>query len=378
MNGARPLISPTASAVFRFYETQADAIAQNNSFITNVSNYNGTDGQILYVVVSNGGFCSKMIELTLNRAVTPIANISSSRIRICAGESVTLTATGGTSYNWTNFGGTGNTQTVTLHQTTTFTVYAVGNYGCQSTLPARITIEVIPAITSPLQNVEMCMGDSIELDAGSGANYTYLWNTGATTQKIIANHVGIYTVTIDNEICSKTFTVSVGAAALPYFTNVTYENNTITATATNPTINNIVRTLEYSIDGLLWQSSNVFTNLANNTNYTLYVRTVGTSCVGTLDFFTLQIVNVITPNDDGFNDVIDLRKLVGFKNFSGSVYNRYGNEVFKFSEMTPVWNGTIGGRKLPTATYWYRIGFEYEKSKTQFQQSGWIMLKNRK
>lgn len=105
---------------------------------------------------------------------------------------------------------------------------------------------------------------------------------------------------------------------------------------------------------------------------------MGTSCVGTLEFFTFQIVNVITPNDDGFNDVIDLRKLTSFKNFSGSVYNRYGNEVFKFSETTPVWNGTIGGRKLPTAIYWYRIGFEYEKSKTQFQQSGWIMLKNRK
>lgn len=377
LNGAKPLISPTPTAVFRFYETQVDAIAQNNSFITNISNYNGSDGQILFVVVSDGGFCSKMIELTLHKSVTPVASISSSRIRICAGESVTLTATGGTSYNWDNFGGAGNTQTVTLFQTTSFSVYAVGNYGCQSALPATITIEVIPAITSPLQNVEMCIGDSIELDAGSGLNYTYLWNTGATSQKIIADQLGIYTVTINNGICSKDFTVSVSAAASPYFTHVAYENNTITATTTNPTINNIVRDLEYSINGQIWQTSNVFTNLSNNTNYTLYVRTVGTRCVGTLEFFTLQIINVITPNDDGFNDVIDLRKLTSFRNFSGSVFNRYGTEVFKFSEVTPVWNGTIGGRKLPTATYWYRIGFEYEKSKTQFQQSGWIMLKNR-
>ena len=377
LNGAKSLISPSTTAIFRFYEDQTDALAQNNSFINNLSDYNGTDGQILYVVVSDGDFCSKMIELTLNKAATPVAGVSSSRIRICAGESVTLTASGGTSYNWTNFGGTGNTQTVTLHQTTTFSVNAIGDYGCQSTVPAVITIVVIPAISSPLQDVEMCMGDTIELDAGFGENFTYLWNTGATTQKIIADQLGIYTVTIDNGICSQDFKVSVGAAASPYFTQVNYENNTITAEASNPTINNIPRTLEYSIDGQVWQASNIFTNLTNNTNYTLYVRTVGTSCVGTLEFFTLQIANVITPNNDGYNDVIDLRKLAGFKNFSGSVYNRYGNEVFKFSEFNPVWNGTIGGRKLPTATYWYKIGFDYERSKTKFQQNGWIMLKNR-
>ena len=377
LNNAKPSISPTPNATFRFYENLVDAQAQNNSFIPNPANYNGADGQILYVVVSDGGFCSKLIELTLQKEVTPIADVSSSKIRVCAGESVTLTASGGVTYLWDNFPGTGNTQTVTVNQTTTFSVYAIGTKGCKSLLPATVTVEVVPAITSPLLDVEMCIGDSIILDAGAGNNYSYEWNTGATTQTIVADQLGIYSVIIDNGICEKEFEVKVQAAASPYFTHISYENNTLTATAANPTINNIPGTLEYSIDGINWQDSNVFPNLLNNTNYNIQVRIKGTSCIGFVEFFTVAINNVITPNNDGVNDVIDLTALGDFNNFTGSVYDRYGVEVFRFTKETPIWDGTVGGKKLPTATYWYKFNFQYKKSKTELSRSGWIMLKNR-
>ncbi|MCU7615945.1 choice-of-anchor L domain-containing protein [Chryseobacterium sp. PBS4-4] len=378
LNNAKPLISPTPNAVFRFYTTQADAAAQNGNFIQTPANYNGTDGQILYVVVSDGGFCSKTIKLTLIREVTPIAEVTSTRIRVCPGESVTLTATGGVTYLWDNFTGNGNTQTIPVYQTTTFTVYAIGAKGCKSLLPAKITVEVVPAITSPLMDVEMCIGDSIVLDAGAGTNYTYVWSTGATTQTITATQLGIYTVTINNGICQELFTVKVLGASSPFFTNISYENNTLTAIATNPSINNIYGTLEYSIDGgVHWQDSNIFTNLTDNTTYNILVRIKGTTCVGTVEFFTLAINNVITPNQDGVNDVLDLTNLKDFNNFTGSIYDRYGVEIFRFSKERPIWDGTIAGKRLPTATYWYKFNFEYKKSKVQMNRSGWIMLKNR-
>jgi len=378
LNNAKSLISPSTTATFRFYANQADAIAQNNNFITNVANYNGTNGQILYVVVSDGGFCSKMIKLTLAREITPTAFLTSTRVRVCPGEVVNFTASGGNTYLWNNFPGSGNTQSVALYQTTTFTVYAIGVKGCKSLQPATVTVDVVPEITSPLRDIEMCIGDTAILDAGAGNGYTYLWSTGATTRTITVNQLGIYTVTIDNGICTKTFSVKVMAAALPFITNLNYDNNTLTVTAENPSINNIQGTLEYSIDGgINWQTSNVFTNLLNNTDYTIRVRIQGTTCVGSIDFFTFHINNIITPNQDGVNDVIDLTSVGKFKNFTGSIYDRYGVEMFRFSKENPIWDGTVGGKKLPTATYWYKFNFEYDKSKTQFGTSGWIMLKNR-
>ncbi len=371
-------ISTTPGAVFYFYVNQADAIAQNNNYIQDILHYNGNDGQILYVVVSNGGFCSKMVKLTLSKEATPVASVVASKIKVCPGTVVDLTATGGVTYQWANLSGTGNTQSATVYNTTTFSVYALGTKGCKSLQPAKITVEVVPEITSTLMDVEMCQGDRVTLDAGAGPNYTYLWSTGAVTRTIEVDQLGIYSVTIKNGFCQETFTAKVMAAASPFVSNIDYSNNTLTITAQVPMINNIPQTAEYSVDGgISWQQSNVFTGLSNNTHYDIQVRTVGTHCVGALEFFTLNIANMITPNQDGVNDTLDLTALGNFNNFTGSVYDRYGSELFRFSKENPIWNGTLGGKKLPTATYWYKFNFQYPKSKTSMSQSGWIMLKNR-
>ncbi|WP_326982887.1 choice-of-anchor L domain-containing protein [Chryseobacterium sp. MYb264] len=379
LNLAMPLISPTPGAVFHFYEDQADALAQNGNYITNILNYNGSDGQILYTVVSNGFFCSKLIELTLAKEATPTAQVSSNRVKVCPGEPVILKATGGATYLWENFPGTGDTQTVNVHQTTTFKVYAVGPKGCRSLNPALVTVEVTDPLTSPLKDVEMCIGDRVTLDAGAGTNYKYLWSNGATTQTINVDQMGIYTVEIDNGFCKKIFEAKVMGAAIPFFTNLSYDNDhNLTVIAANPPINNITGVLEYSIDnGINWQDSNVFTNLLDNNTYTIFVRVKGTSCLGTIEFFTLKINNIITPNEDGVNDVLDLTPMTKYKNFLGSIYDRYGAEMFKFSKDTPIWNGTVGGKRLPTGTYWYKFNFDYDKSKVKMERSGWILLKNR-
>ena len=378
LTNAMPSISTTPGAVFRFYVNQADAVAQNNNYITDILHYNGTDGQTLYVVVSNGGFCSKMVELKLSKETTPTASLTASLIKVCPGTTVDFTATGGVTYQWANFSGTGNTQSATVYNTTTFQVYAIGAKGCKSLLPAKITVEVVPEIVSSLRDVEICAGDRVTLDAGDGPNYTYLWSTGAVTRTIDIDQWGIYSVKIKNGFCERTFTAKVMAAASPYVTNLEYSNNTLTITAEVPMINNIPQTAEYSVDGgITWQASNVFTGLINNANYNIQVRTVGTHCVGALEFFTFNIANIITPNQDGVNDTLDLTALGSFNNFTGSVYDRYGSELFRFSKQTPVWDGTLGGKRLPTATYWYKFNFQYPKSKATMNHSGWILLKNR-
>ncbi len=378
LTDAMPSISTTPGAVFTFYEDQADALAQNDDNIQDILHYNGNDGQVLYVVVSNGGFCSKIVELTLLKETRPTVSLVASKLKVCPGSTVELTATGGSTYEWANFQGTGNVQTATVYTTTTFSVYALGAKGCQSSLPAKVTVEVVPELTSPLRDVEMCQGDRITLDAGAGPNYSYLWSTGEITQTINVDNWGVYTVKIDNGYCEKTFTVNVLGAASPFVSNVDYSNNTLTITAEVPTINNIPQTAEYSIDGgISWQDSNVFTNVQDNATYNIQVRSVGTHCVGALEFFTFQVKNIITPNDDGINDTLDLTALGGFNNFTGSIYDRYGSEMFRFSKENPIWNGTVGGKKLPTATYWYKFNFQYPKTKVNMSQSGWIMLKNR-
>ena len=374
LNLAKPSISTSPGAIFRFYANQADAVAQNNNFIVTTLGYGGTDGQVLYVVVSNGGFCSKMVTLTLRKEATPTAVLTSTKLKICAGESVTLTASGGVTYQWDGFSGTGAVRTVSPTQNTTYTVYAIGAQGCKSLLPATVTVEVVPAIKSNLSGGFICVGDRITLDAGAGPNYTYLWSNGEATQTISASSPGAYSVTISNGVCSKVYTTQVILAIAPQIINVDYnESGTLVVTTSNPS-NGV---LEYSMDnGVTWQSSNVFTNVPKNAVIPIKVRVKNTSCVGYLEYFTFVMNNVITPNGDNVNDMIDFRGVSDLKDFQAVVSDRYGKAVFKAEKIRPFWDGYFQGKRLPTSSYWYQITFEDPASKQLTVKTGWILLKN--
>nr|WP_315029241.1 choice-of-anchor L domain-containing protein [uncultured Chryseobacterium sp.] len=374
LEDSKPMISTTPGAVFRFYANQADAQAQNNSNITNLTAYNGTDGQILYVLVSNGAFCSRIATLTLRKEETPVAQLIAPRLKICAGETLLLTASGGVTYQWGDTSSTGGIRTVSPTQTTTYTVYAIGAQGCKSLQPARITIEVVPAIVSNVKGGYICKGDKILLDAGSGPGYTYQWSTGETSQTITVDTPGDYTVNISNGVCAKEFKAKVIQAVIPQIIKVDYnDKGMMVLTASNPS-NGV---LEYSIDnGVTWQASNVFTNVPPNKIISIRVKVKFTSCEGFLEYFTFVMRNVITPNGDNINDIIDFRGVSDYKNFSGRVFDRYGKEVFKAEKIRPYWDGYFQGKRLPTASYWYQVTFEDPASKLLTVKTGWILLKN--
>jgi gliding motility-associated-like protein len=312
--------------------------------------------------------------IVIKNTTPPIISITAPALTICKGQSVTLTASGAITYTWTGLSGNGNTQIVSPTSTTTYTVTGVGTNGCASQTAATITINVVPEITSSLYNIEICKGDTGTLDAGSGPNYTYNWNTGATTQKINVTSAGTYTVTINNGTCSKSFTAAVSYILTPEITDIFYNSNTLTINAKN----NGSISLEYSIDGgVTWQTSNVFTNVLKNTLYSIRVRNKETSCDTNVEYYTFFMSNVITPNSDGINDVIDFSEISKHGNFEGSIIDKYGKTVFKPSSKTPIWDGKYIGNPLPTDTYWYKLFWQDRLSKKNIELSGWILLKNR-
>ena len=108
------------------------------------------------------------------------------------------------------------------------------------------------------------------------------------------------------------------------------------------------------------------------------VKVKDAKCGTTLEYFTFIISNAITPNDDGINDTVDFTGISKYNNFAASIFDRYGQEVFKASKTETVWNGRLrNSLNLPTTTYWYRVQWEHPASKKLELRSGWILLKNR-
>lgn len=361
-----------AGATFLWTATGGGNIVSGANTLTPVVNNAGTYTLTIISATTNG--CIKQASVTVIKNITPpIINISASKLTICKGESITLTALGANTYTWTGLPGNGNTQTISPTSTTTYTVTGVGTNGCSTTNPATITITVVPEIVSTLNNIEICKGDKGILDAGSGPNYTYVWSTGATTQTINTETAGIYSVTISNGVCSKIFTTIVGYTITPEISEITYNNNLLTIIVKNTG----TLPIEYSIDnGVTWQTSNVF-SVMKNTQYSIKLKYRDIPCETSAEYYTFFMTNVITPNSDGKNDVIDFSEISKYGNFEGSIFDRYGKAVFKASSKTPIWDGKYLGRHLPTETYWYKLHWEDKITKKPVQISGWILLKNR-
>lgn len=71
----------------------------------------------------------------------------------------------------------------------------------------------------------------------------------------------------------------------------------------------------------------------------------------------IDVVDVITPNGDGLNDVLFIKNIEFYPENSIIVFNRWGKEIFQRKNYKNDWDGTINGELLPTGVYFYVVQF---------------------
>jgi gliding motility-associated-like protein len=69
----------------------------------------------------------------------------------------------------------------------------------------------------------------------------------------------------------------------------------------------------------------------------------------------VNVPNAFSPNGDGIHDTWDITNLSDYPGCTVEVFNRYGQRVFYSGGYGTPWNGTVGGKPLPMATYYYVI-----------------------
>lgn len=136
----------------------------------------------------------------------PTLAISSSTDGICTGQLATISATGATTYTWSN-GSNSSSITVSPTTTTIYTLTASSIPNCNSTETVAITATLTPALSAA--DVTTCPGTAATLMA-TGAT-TYSWDNGATTSSVIVTPTmnTTYTVTGYNATCQDMQIVSV-------------------------------------------------------------------------------------------------------------------------------------------------------------------------
>jgi hypothetical protein len=166
---------------------------------------------------------------TQSLVVNPLPSISiiaSPNDTLCAGTSVSLTATGGTFYSWT--GGLTNGTPFTPTTNATYIVTVTSANGCTKTQTQNIVVNPLPGITiSTTPNDTLCAGTPLILTASGGASHT--WSGGISNGVAFTPLTsGTYTVTATaNNGCTNTQTQSIVIKPQPTVTVSTIPNDTI-------------------------------------------------------------------------------------------------------------------------------------------------------
>ncbi|WP_326981840.1 T9SS type B sorting domain-containing protein [Chryseobacterium sp. MYb264] len=378
-------VSSVPGSTLEFFNTMFD-LTNNINPIQNPNAYEAAPGKIFVRVTTPQG-CTDIAEVTLNHYPEVIVN--NAVLRSCFLQPNPSMAT----FNLTAAAvstQTGITKTYYPSQTDavnmTNAIPNPGNYtapngviyirvtsaqGCYAI--AKVTLEVIPPVYSTiLKDKIICIEDTTTLDAGPGFN-GYTWSTGATTQSISNVGVGIYTVELKTGDCIAVQQVKVIPAEQPVVTNVDITANTVTVNVIGGTA-----PYQYSLDNVHWQDSNIFNNISRG-DHTVYVKDAYDCDPIIIPIVVPNLINVITPNGDGVNDVIDYSSLAGKQSLVFSIFDRYGAKIHQGDKSNGYkWDGTVGGRKVPTGNYWYSVTWnENNKHSTPYKFSGWIVVKNR-
>lgn len=292
---------------------------------------------------------------------------SSTNVMICPNQNVAITVTIpiGISVNWYDAPIGGNLlleNGISFIPNTPGTYYAEAissSVDCISSTRTGITVDFYDPPMVLDEDLIFCEGSTITLTAGI-ANMTYLWNTGGTTEEIEVDTPGKYTVVVTNvNGCSSTKTIELKELVTPIIDHIVSDEYTLEIITANS------GDFEYSLNGILFQSSNIFPNTHGGL-YTLYVRESNGCGIIPRDYIHLVIPKFFTPNSDNINDVFRPEGIEAYSTYEINIFDRYGN-LLKSAKNEPFsWDGRSKNKPLPSSDYWYSIKLDSATFKGHF------------
>ena len=313
---------------------------------------------------------------------------------LCPGSMTTLQATGGTNYSWSP-GVSLNDSLIagpdaTPSNTTVYVVTAFDANGCADTDSVVVTVNDDVPVDAGMDTT-LCVGDTVMIGGSptSISGTSYSWQPAASLNDstlsnplAFPNTTTTYVLTVTNDTCTSVDQVTVtieGNAQASFTVQLEPRCDGLRAWFFNQSL---------GATDYLWDFGGGVTSTEENPTYvfpngqdivvTLLVSD-GSGCTSSvtqtystynfLDFVSIEMPNVFTPNGDGENDVFQPNSNVILgpcANFS--IFNRWGSEIFNSVGSNVAWSGyTFAGEPAVNGTYFYVLeieGLEFKGSVT--------------
>ena len=305
-----------------------------------------------WVTVSNG-FCisSDTIEIEFDPELVNLGLDTT----VCDGFELTVSGDYD-AYLWSN-GTTGNS--VYIDSTTSISL-KVGSGNCTDTDTLRVNVE---HLKFEEQSLNVCDLDSFQVFAPDFAKADYYWSTGDTLLTAWVFETGNYWVNIKTEYCQNRDTAAVRFVTTPPFSLGPDTSMCFGETLTIP--------IDSNYSQPVWSTGDTGASITLRTAGEFWAGQYYQGCIryDTIfiglrelmsDSFSM-INNVMTPNGDGLNDVLEFHieeeSLV--LDYHLWVFDRWGIQVFESEDMHETWNGIRpSGRAADDGAFFYILELE--------------------
>ncbi len=325
------------------------------------------------VTIQDAALCEDDITVIITDPSVPLSGteVSKKPVSCFGGNDGNLTVTGIAgiapyeySINGTDFQSSG-----------TFTNLTAGTYIVIIRDAKPVTFPVTVVITEPETAVSvtatginnLCNGDNsgevIAVATGGTGPYGFSWNSSPVQMNDTASNLqaGTYQVTVtDDNGCIAIDEVTISGPPALVLSISTTEADCPDTNDGSITLTISGGTAPYNI---FWQDGN---NSQNRTemlpgNYTVTVTddngcsAMTIAAVGFIGTFgCVEIPQIITPNNDGYNDEWRIRNIDLYPEAEVLVYSRWGKLVYKSRNISAdPWDGRFNGSLMPTDSYHY-------------------------
>jgi len=329
----------------------------------------------LYHVSVNNNGCIVKDSVLVSEILSPVINLSPDTT-ICKTGQAVLSGSGGVTFSWSPANNltitNDSTVIVTPEITTVYRLEIIGQNNCVTSDSVTVFVNPKPVFSAGSAQPILCVGDTTVLSASGGDRYTWLPATGlsnptAAVTQAYSNQSMNYQVIIEDDDCRMADTLSIVLPIADKPIVSVSKSNDITCVQSTATLS-ASGGVSYS-----WQPATGLSNplvaspsvsIPTSTTYQVTI-TSGEGCT-TMDTIRINVYkdgdgsgflvpSAFTPNNDGKNDCFGVPHWGDVKDFSLSVYNRWGEMVFHADQPSKCWNGFYKGVLQPNAVFVYFI-----------------------
>ena len=330
-----------------------------------ISNVTSLNSGTYSVTVTGQNSCTTAVSTIVN-VIGQLNVAASSNSPVCQGDTIKLTANGGTSYIWSGpngFNATSQNPVIPLANSNTNGTYILtvsDVSGCTGTRMVNVLIQNKPIVIIN-GDQQICQGDTVNLTTPSSGSL--LWSTGSSATMITASPSvnTLYSLLVEDNGCKDSASYEVIVRSSP--------NLTLLPTTSTISTGQSVQLNVSGADEYIWTPSFGLTcadcpdPIATpivTTTYCVEGRIdgcVADTCllVTVQETCALVFSNVFSPDGDGSNDSWCSLAYDCISNQSLFIYDRWGNLIHSQTGIDVCWDGTKNGTKLQTNVYTYLL-----------------------